>query len=402
MILVCLKVFGQACFLSESKMKLICLSRAPLDYLAGIPKFCSTLYQSINRKVVVTNYSLKQMPGSIVKCIDHSADMTEYTFKSQLTYKTFGISLGYFKFILRESIQGDVLFHSQHPDPFTAFCLVFAKSVASRNVRIIVTWHAEIYLAYFFAAPFLLILDFLLFLFSDVIVFPTLSHYRSSLFRHLPFLQRKVKIIPFGLLPASRVSFADRITSAIPFTQPVYFLSIGRLVSYKGYEDALKAFSIIKPVTSNFFYNIIGNGPLLDRLQKLIYYYRLDNNVSIRCGIDDVEKVDYLRTSSCLLLPSVSQAEAFGFVQLEAFNSGLPVVNTQLNNGVNELAPSSHVITVPPHNPKLLADCLMSIIYRPNCLDELSLLSYERASSYTLDSMVNSYLQVFDLVSLSL
>ena len=382
-------------------MQLVILSRAPLSYYAGIPKFCKTLSSSLSDSHIVLNYSLTKS-----NCNNNSSLETtyfpefgiikEYTYRSQFVYKTLAFSFGYFRALLNLAFGGNVLFHYQHPDPFTAVCLVLCKLLNLRGVKIVVTWHAEIYKTFFLFSPFLVFLDLVLFSLSDRIVFPTYSHLKSSLLRFLAFDRRKVSFIPFGLYPSGFALQHRRELSISKSSSSVLsFLSIGRLVPYKGYETAIRAFSILKKRFPGFRYDIIGSGPLSASIRQLIDRHNLSSNVFIHTHVDDNAKLTFLRDSDCFLLPSSTQAEAFGLVQLEAFAHSLPILNTFLNNGVNEVAPSTCSITVPPNSPSLMANQLLRLCSNPLYLDELSSLSCQRSDSFGIEIMCNAYSLLF-------
>ena len=40
------------------RKKILCLSRAPLDFKGGIPEYCKYIYKNLDHKITVINYSL--------------------------------------------------------------------------------------------------------------------------------------------------------------------------------------------------------------------------------------------------------------------------------------------------------------------------------------------------------
>ena len=383
-------------------MKLVILSRAPLDYHAGIPKFCKTLSNSLHIRHVVINYSLSDPAnfitthGSKFKSQKLSLLADEHTYNSQFVYKTFAFSFDYFFALIKLPFSERTLFHYQHPDPFSAFCVLFAKFLNFRRVSIVTTWHADIYQNYLLFSPVLLFLDLLLFLFSDRIVFPTKSHYNSSLLSFLSVFNEKISFIPFGLFTKESINLLPKFS--LSNTQPPnfrLFLSIGRLVPYKGYESVIKAFALLSQRCTSFRYDIIGRGPLFDLLTSQIAFYNLSSHVFIHTNISEAEKSIFLSKSDCFILPSISQAEAFGLVQLEAFAYGLPIINTYLANGVNEVAPPEIALTLPPNSPRLMAAQLSSICSNSTVLYELSKFSKHRSYFFSLDSMSQLYSSLY-------
>ena len=319
-------------------MKILCLSRAPLDYKGGIPTYCLNLYG--NNKFQVTNYSydlsknLKRREKRMIQNIQ------EIIYPSQIIFGTFAISIGYFLSILVNTKKFKVI-HVQHPDPFSSICAILTK-IINPKIKLIVTWHADIYSSYFLFSPFLLIIDLLLFSLSSKIIFFTKMHLKNSLIKNIKFLSNKVKLIPCCMNIILKKDFNPNFENGLKNKKSINILSIGRLVKYKGYEFAIKA---ISNTYKNVNYKIVGNGPLKKKLQNLIYSNKLEDRVFIMENIDDKNKNKLLCEADIFLFPSISNAEAYGLVQFEAMANHLPIINTCLNNGVNFLVPDDVAVT---------------------------------------------------------
>ena len=92
-----------------------------------------------------------------------------------------------------------------------------------------------------------------------------------------------------------------------------YFLMVGRLVSYKKFDVAIRAFNELKlPL------KIIGTGPEMKRLKKMA-----QANIEFLGQVNDDELGQYYRGAKALIFP---QEEDFGIVPLEAMASGRPVI----------------------------------------------------------------------------
>ena len=366
-------------------MNILLLSRAPLNYKAGIPCFVKSLYSSISdNNIISISPSFNLFSSFKAKSISHTSVLKEYIYPSFARFGTVFFSPQYYFAGIVFSRRSHII-HYQHPDPLSAFLILVIRLLHPYK-KIVVTWHAEIYQAYFIFAPFLFIVDTCVFLFASKIIYPSHAHQQSSFLYKLNFVRHKSSIIPLASQVPTNISFERVFTN----TQ-IRVVSVGRLVSYKGYEYAITAF---KYLPDNFSYTIIGSGPLYSKLNKLINQLGLSAKVTISSKIDDDEKFSYLQDSDIFLFPSISQSEAFGLSQLEAMHFSLPIINTFLQNGVNELAPDDIALTVLPRSSDLIRDALLYMA-SSQVRFEYSSKSRKRAMSYTLDSISNEYMKLF-------
>jgi glycosyltransferase involved in cell wall biosynthesis len=92
-----------------------------------------------------------------------------------------------------------------------------------------------------------------------------------------------------------------------------YFLMVGRLVSYKRFDLAIKVFNAIgKPL------KIVGDGPERRRLEKLAR-----SNIEFLGLVSDYKMPEIYSRAQAVIFP---QVEDFGLVPIEAMASGRPVI----------------------------------------------------------------------------
>jgi len=92
-----------------------------------------------------------------------------------------------------------------------------------------------------------------------------------------------------------------------------YFLMVGRLVSYKRFDLAVKVFNAIeKPL------KIVGDGPERKRLEKMA-----NKNIEFLGLVSDYKMPEIYNHAQAVIFP---QVEDFGLVPLEAMASGRPVI----------------------------------------------------------------------------
>ncbi len=92
-----------------------------------------------------------------------------------------------------------------------------------------------------------------------------------------------------------------------------YFLMVGRLVSYKRFDAAIKVFNAIGKQLK-----IVGDGPELKRLKKMA-----GPTVHFLGRVSDAALRDLYQHAQALIFP---QEEDFGIVPLESMASGRPVI----------------------------------------------------------------------------
>ena len=118
-------------------------------------------------------------------------------------------------------------------------------------------------------------------------------------------------------------------------------LAVGRLVPYKGFDILIRA---MKNVKARLL--LVGDGPQYDSLMRLAASEGVDTTITMLRRVEDVRP--YFSAAAFFVLPSVTRAEAFGIVQLEAMAAGLPVINTNIDSGVPGVCIDGRMgITVP-------------------------------------------------------
>jgi rhamnosyl/mannosyltransferase len=104
---------------------------------------------------------------------------------------------------------------------------------------------------------------------------------------------------------------------------------------------------------------IVGGGPLERRLREQASRLPDPRQVVFAGEVDDAELLACYHACDALVLPSVTRAEAFGMVQLEAMACSKPVISTDLPSGVpwvNRHGESG--LVVPPEDAASLREAL--------------------------------------------
>jgi ABC-type polysaccharide/polyol phosphate export permease len=185
----------------------------------------------------------------------------------------------------------------------------------------------------------------------------------------------KCHTVPFGIdvskynLPAPR---PDRVNA-----RGRLVLACGRLVPYKGFDVLVRA-----AVDRSFEVWIVGEGRERLRLEELIKSLGVQDRVRLLGSVPESERVKLMCIADVFVMPSVSNAETFGLVQLEAMAAGRPVVNTSLDTAVPQVARHGiEAVTVPPGDPEKLGEAIDSLIADPERRRRMGEAARQRATT---------------------
>ncbi len=108
-----------------------------------------------------------------------------------------------------------------------------------------------------------------------------------------------------------------------PNLNPIRFISIGRLLHWKGFHLGLRGFAQAN-LGDDAQYWIIGHGPELNRLQRLAKTLGIDHQVKFWGELSRQET--FAKLKDCLALIHPSLHDSGGLVCLEAMAAGCPVI----------------------------------------------------------------------------
>ncbi len=188
-----------------------------------------------------------------------------------------------------------------------------------------------------------------------IVASPSMADHAEQLASH----RHKCVVIPYGIDPAPLAETpavrarADSLRGKLG-TPRVLFT--GRLVPYKGVDVLLRAMA-----TLDARLVVVGDGPLRGALEAQARA-TCGGRVMFTGTVPDSDLPALYHASDVFVLPSVTRAEAFGMVQLEAMACGKPVVSTSVPSGVPWV--NQHEVTglvVPPGDVVALATALRTL-----------------------------------------
>jgi rhamnosyl/mannosyltransferase len=211
--------------------------------------------------------------------------------------------------------------------------------------------------------------------------------------RELRGFEAKARVIPFGIdaarfapTPAVMARARELRAAWSPGGAPV-ILGVGRMVGYKGFHVLLKAAEGL-PATVV----LVGGGPEAPRLRALA-----GRNVVLAGHVPDDELPACYHACDVFCLPSLSIAEAFGMVLLEAMACGKPLVTTALPTGVSAVNREGQTgLVVPPGDAGALWEALTALVGdEPRRRDMGEAARAVQAREYTAQLMAERYIQLY-------
>jgi rhamnosyl/mannosyltransferase len=225
-----------------------------------------------------------------------------------------------------------------------------------------------------------------------VVSSPNLAAHAEELAQH----QAKCVVIPFGIEPRRFASTNDVERRAAALRQrhgsrPIA-LFVGRLVPYKGVNVLIEAVRDLD-VTAV----IVGTGPLRGALEA----QASGNDRIVFAGdVDEETLVAWYHACDVFVLPSVTRAEAFGMVQLEAMAAGRPVISTRLESGVPWVNRDGETgFVVKPGDPAALRDAIDRLVRDSSLRAAMGAAGARRvAAEFTVERMAERTVALYEQV----
>ncbi len=282
--------------------------------------------------------------------VDHIDGATVTRLPTIMTVASMPISVGLTSYLAANC--ADII-HLHMPNPLAAFSFLRSK----HRGKLILTHHADTVgreLIRSFTDPIVRAVHRR----ASAIIVSSQRYLESS--TELTEVREKCHVIPLGV-DLAQFDRDDRV-EVDEFRHrygPNLVACIGRLVEFKGFQYAIEALAKVSSVKLL----IAGEGPYREQLATLVHKFGLEDRVHFLGSVQNERISGLIKACQLVLFPSTRRTESFGYVQLEALACGIPVINTALNTGAEEV--SLHGVTgltVPPKNSQALAEAMNRLL----------------------------------------
>lgn len=364
-------------------MKVLHFGKYYPPYFGGVEKVNYDLVERLNQK---EDCQVDEL------CFAHRTDYTE-SFTPH-GYKLFRVPIwaikasqplpnGIVKIFWRIRTDYDII-HVHVPNPIAAM----VSMLAPKTTKIVVHWHSDIVkqkqlLKLFrpFQTAFLKR--------ADAIIATSQNYVNAS--EDLSPFKQKVTVIPIGL-DAMEMTCDQKDVEDIKkrYEGKKIVLCIGRLTLYKGHKVLIEA---AKKLDDDVVILLGGVGEMEAELKQFAAECKVEDKVKFIGRIPADLIYAYYKAADVFCLPSITRAEAFGVVLLEALAMGTPIVTCNIEGSgvpwVNQDGQTGY--NVPVADSDSLAEKIRLIINNNELRDELSQNCVKRFREYfALDKMVES------------
>ena len=191
-------------------------------------------------------------------------------------------------------------------------------------------------------------------------------------------MKKKLSIIPMGVhveLFQTKVNL-EQLKSKYEINAKITLLFIGRLADKKGIQYIIKAMVNITSKNNDVNLIICGDGPLRKELQQQVKYMKLENFVRFTGFISDNEKIDYLRLSDILIVPSIvtdsGDTEGLPVVILEGLAAGKPIIASDVSGVKDVIKDGWNGFLIEQKNPEQIVDKIFTLINTPATVNQFS------------------------------
>lgn len=189
------------------------------------------------------------------------------------------------------------------------------------------------------------------------------SHQKRLLVEHgMP--EERVHLIPCGVPASGFTPVEER-----PRRGPVRFITVGRLVEWKGPHRSVEAFARVVRAGIDATLDVVGDGPMLAQIESQARDLGVADLVRLHGDRPPVAVRDMLRESDVFLAHSLNAqgaSEGFGVALAEASATGLPVVATRCGGIEDQVVHAETGLLVAQHDVGAMAEAMTALARDPD------------------------------------
>ncbi len=179
--------------------------------------------------------------------------------------------------------------------------------------------------------------------------------------------------------------------------QTSLILFVGRFMNQKGILDLIEACRLIKKTHTNSKLICLGDGPLLEEVNRRIKNYNLEENILLLGHIPEGETRNYYANCEILALPTYHE-EGFPMAVFQAVGAGRPVITTKIRAAADYLVEYENCLWVEKKNPEELCRRIIELMDNKELQNKMRNNNLLLAEKFTAGNIVNTLLEYFNRI----
>ncbi|MGH6657869.1 MAG: glycosyltransferase family 4 protein [Actinocrinis sp.] len=191
----------------------------------------------------------------------------------------------------------------------------------------------------------------------------------------------------------------DRFTPGPPAARRprdlVYVGRVDRSSAWKGIDVLIRALAQLDDLP-DVRLKLVGDGDALPDHLELAARLGVADRVDSAGALDGADLVEAVQMAAVLVLPSLTDAEAFGMVLLEAMACATPVVASSVGGPAFVLADSEAGLLVPPGDPSALGKACRRLLEDADLADRMGAAGRRRVErDFAWPALTGRYVDLF-------
>jgi glycosyltransferase involved in cell wall biosynthesis len=211
--------------------------------------------------------------------------------------------------------------------------------------------------------------------------------------RKFPQFANKISFIPTGV-------DLKRFTKTPLLTQTETVTFVGRIEhssSWKGIEQLLQAMVLVTKHRPQAVLELVGSGDAVEHYRIRARELGISSSVIFSGPQLGQNLVEAYKRTNVVVLPSVSDSEAFSVTLIEAMASGRPIIGTNIGGTPQVIEHGKNGLLVPPKNPEALAEAIEQVLSDGKLATRLADVGAAKAQGFAWEIQTKKYSDLFKM-----
>jgi glycosyltransferase involved in cell wall biosynthesis len=175
-------------------------------------------------------------------------------------------------------------------------------------------------------------------------------------------------------------------------SEPLRIITVARFLDWKNIDLMIKSLNRFAQRGIKFEYSIVGEGPELESLKKLVEKLEMRENITFKAWVDQNEIINLFQQNHLFAL--MSYPETLGRIFFEAIANSLPILCTE-KSGAYGLISSTHGATYAGLDAVEIESSLHDIYLNYSSIAQAAVIGSHSVKKYNWDSMSDFYFKLF-------